>query len=137
MMLTLVADKGFAGKEFKQITEAMAAEVAAPRPQDETYTNGKPRRHLPVDRVGQPDPQKDSVTSNDTADAHQQGEFTRVAQRLLAQVRHVVVRLAGHFKPVHVGKNARRKIGARTEMSGYKGNWVWVLPDTVSPTGEN
>lgn len=37
----LLADKGFAGKEFKQVTEAMGLRLLRPDRKDETYTNGK------------------------------------------------------------------------------------------------
>ncbi|MFD2495143.1 IS982 family transposase, partial [Amycolatopsis jiangsuensis] len=37
---TLLADKGFAGKEFKKLTAAMGLELLRPDRKDETYRNG-------------------------------------------------------------------------------------------------
>jgi hypothetical protein len=36
----LLADKGFAGKEFKQLTDAMGLRLLRPDRKDETYRNG-------------------------------------------------------------------------------------------------
>ncbi|WP_371812677.1 hypothetical protein [Saccharopolyspora sp. ASAGF58] len=36
----LLADKGFSGKEFKKLTEAMALRLLRPDRKDETYRNG-------------------------------------------------------------------------------------------------
>jgi hypothetical protein len=53
----LLADKGFAGKEFKQLTEAMRVGLLRPDRRDETYRNGNLGGVRP-DRIGQPDPQR-------------------------------------------------------------------------------
>ena len=79
----LLADKGFAGKDFKQITDAMGLCLLRPDRKDETYRNGNLggvrqwiesvnqtlKGHLDLERHGGRTPH---------------GVFTRVAQRLLA-----------------------------------------------------
>lgn len=79
----LLADKGFAGREFKQTTEAMGLRLLRPDRRDETYRNGNLggvrqwiesvnqtlKGHLDLERHG-----GRTLT----------GVFTRVAQRLLA-----------------------------------------------------
>ncbi|GEL21042.1 IS982 family transposase [Pseudonocardia asaccharolytica] len=79
----ILADKGFAGAAFKQLTEAMGLRLRRPDRRDETYTNG----HLGgvrqwIESVnqslkGQLDLERHGGRTPD-------GVFTRVAQRLLA-----------------------------------------------------
>lgn len=79
----LLADKGFAGREFKQATDAMGLRLLRPDRKDETYRNGNlggVRQW--IESVNQ--------TLNGQLDLEEHGGrtptgvFTRVAQRLLA-----------------------------------------------------
>ena len=79
----LLADKGFAGKEFKQLTESMGLELLRPDRKDETYRNGSlggVRQR--IESVNQ------TLKGQLDLEAHggrtPEGVFTRVAQRLLA-----------------------------------------------------
>lgn len=54
----LLADKGFAGKQFKQLTDAMGLQLLRPDRKDETYRNGHLGGGAPVDRIRQPDPER-------------------------------------------------------------------------------
>jgi hypothetical protein len=79
----LLADKGFAGKEFKQLTAAMGLQLLRPDRKDETYRNGSlggVRQR--IESVNQ------TLKGQLGLEAHggrtPAGVFTRVAQRLLA-----------------------------------------------------
>lgn len=79
----LLADKGFAGKEFKQLTAAMGLELLRPDRRDETYRNGNlggVRQR--IESVNQ------TLKGQLDLEAHggrtPAGVLTRVAQRLLA-----------------------------------------------------
>lgn len=79
----LLADKGFAGKEFKQTTEAMGLRLLRPDRKDETYTHGNlggVRQW--IESVNQ------TLKGQLDLEAHggrtPAGVFTRIAQRLLA-----------------------------------------------------
>lgn len=79
----LLADKGFAGKEFKELTEAMGLRLLRPDRKDETYRNGN-LGHIRqrIESVNQ------TLKAQLNLEAHggrtPAGVFTRVAQRLLA-----------------------------------------------------
>jgi Transposase DDE domain len=79
----LLADKGFAGKDFKKLTEAMALRLLRPDRKDETYRNGNlggvRQRIESVNHTlkGQLDLERHGARTP-------AGVFTRVAQRLLA-----------------------------------------------------
>lgn len=79
----LLADKGFAGREFAEFTEAMGLRLLRPDRNDETYRNG----HLGgirqwIESVNQ------TLKGQLDLEAHGgrtlPGVFTRIAQRLLA-----------------------------------------------------
>jgi len=79
----LLADKGFAGKQFKNLTETLGLTLLRPDRKDETYTNGNlggVRQW--IESVNQ------TLKGQLTLEAHggrtPTGVFTRVAQRLLA-----------------------------------------------------
>lgn len=79
----LLADKGFAGKKFKRLTESMGLELLRPDRKDETYRNGNlggVRQR--IESVNQ------TLKGQLDLEAHggrtPAGVFTRVAQRLLA-----------------------------------------------------
>ena len=79
----LLADKGFAGKEFKKLTAAMGLELLRPDRKDETYRHGNlggVRQR--IESVNQ------TLKGQLDLEAHggrtPAGVFTRVAQRLLA-----------------------------------------------------
>jgi hypothetical protein len=79
----LLADKGFAGKQFKTLTESMGLELLRPDRKDETYRNGNlggVRQR--IESVNQ------TLKGQLDLEAHggrtPNGVFTRVAQRLLA-----------------------------------------------------
>jgi hypothetical protein len=79
----LLADKGFAGREFKQLTTAMGLQLLRPDRKDETYRNGSlggVRQR--IESVNQ------TLKGQLGLEAHggrtPAGVFTRVAQRLLA-----------------------------------------------------
>ena len=79
----LLADKGFAGAEVNQITDAMGLRLLRPDRKDETYRNGN---------LGGVRPWIESVTQTLTGQLDLEdhggrtpaGVFTRIAQRLLA-----------------------------------------------------
>lgn len=79
----LLADKGFAGAPFKQLTDAMGLCLLRPDRKDETYTNG----HLGgvrqwIESVNQT--LKGQLDLESHRGRTRPGVFTRVAQRLLA-----------------------------------------------------
>jgi Transposase DDE domain len=79
----LLADKGFAGKDFKQITTAMSLELLRPDRKDETYRNGNlggVRQW--IESVNQT--LKGQLDLEHHGARTPAGVFTRVAQRLLA-----------------------------------------------------
>jgi hypothetical protein len=79
----LLADKGFSGKQFKQLTEAMGLTLLRPDRKDETYTNGNlggVRQW--IESVNQT--LKGQLDLEDHGARTPAGVFTRVAQRLLA-----------------------------------------------------
>jgi hypothetical protein len=79
----LLADKGFAGKEFKRLTDGMGLRLLRPDRRDETYRNGNlggvRQRIESVNQTlkGQLDLERHAARTP-------HGVFTRVAQRLLA-----------------------------------------------------
>jgi hypothetical protein len=79
----LLADKGFAGKAFKQTTDAMGLTLLRPDRRDETYTNG----HLGgvrqwIESVNQS--LKGQLNLENHGGRTPAGVFTRIAQRLVA-----------------------------------------------------
>jgi hypothetical protein len=79
----LLADKGFAGREFKQLTDAMGLHLLRPDRKDETYRNGNlggVRQW--IESVNQT--LKGQLDLEDHGGRTLAGVFTRVAQRLLA-----------------------------------------------------
>jgi hypothetical protein len=79
----LLADKGFAGKDFKALTEAMGLRLLRPDRKDETYTNGNLGRVRQwIESVNQ------TLKGQLDLEAHGgrtvAGVFTRIAQQLLA-----------------------------------------------------
>jgi hypothetical protein len=79
----LLADKGFSGKTFKQLTETMGLRLLRPDRRDETYTNGNlggVRQW--IESVNQT--LKGQLNLEDHGARTPAGVFTRVAQRLLA-----------------------------------------------------
>lgn len=79
----LLADKGFAGTEFKQITDAMGLRLLRPDRKDETYRNGNlggVRQW--IESVNQT--LKGQLDLENHGGRTPAGVFTRVAQRLLA-----------------------------------------------------
>lgn len=79
----LLADKGFAGKDFKALTETMGLRLLGPDRKDETYTNGNLGAVRQwIESVNQ------TLKGQLDLEAHGgrtvAGVFTRVAQRLLA-----------------------------------------------------
>jgi hypothetical protein len=79
----LLADKGFAGQEFKQLTEQMGLTLLRPDRKDETYTNGNlggVRQW--IESVNQT--LKGQLDLESHGGRTPAGVFTRVAQRLLA-----------------------------------------------------
>jgi hypothetical protein len=79
----LLADKGFAGKDFKALTEAMGLRLLRPDRKDETYTNGNLGRVRQwIESVNQ------TLKGQLDIEAHGgrtvAGVFTRIAQQLLA-----------------------------------------------------
>jgi hypothetical protein len=79
----ILADKGFAGAAFKQLTDAMGLHLLRPDRKDETYTNGNLGgvrqwiESVNQSLKGQLDLERHGGRTPD-------GVFTRVAQRLLA-----------------------------------------------------
>jgi hypothetical protein len=79
----LLADKGFAGKDFKNVTAAMGVELLRPDRKDETYRNGNlggVRQW--IESVNQT--LKGQLDLEHHGARTPAGVFTRVAQRLLA-----------------------------------------------------
>jgi len=79
----LLADKGFAGRAFKQITDAMGLRLIRPDRRDETYTNGNlggVRQW--IESVNQT--LKGQLDLEHHGARTHEGVFTRIAQRLLA-----------------------------------------------------
>jgi hypothetical protein len=79
----LLADKGFSGKPFKQLTERMGLNLLRPDPRDETYRNGNlggVRQW--IESVNQT--LKGQLDLEQHGGRTPAGVFTRVAQRLLA-----------------------------------------------------
>ncbi len=79
----LLADKGFAGKEFKGLTDAMGLHLLRPDRKDETYRNsnlGGVRQW--IESVNQT--LKDQLDLEDHGGRTPAGVSTRIAQRLLA-----------------------------------------------------
>jgi DDE family transposase len=79
----LLADKGFAGREFSQATEAMGLRLLRPDRKDETYTHGNlggVRQW--IESVNQT--LKGQLDLEEHGGRTPAGVFTRVAQRLLA-----------------------------------------------------
>lgn len=79
----LLADKGFSGKDFKQLTEAMGLTLLRPDRKDETYTNGNlggVRQW--IESVNQT--LKGQLDLEGHGGRTPAGVFTRIAQRLLA-----------------------------------------------------
>lgn len=79
----LLADKGFAGKDFKTLTDTMGLRLLRPDRKDETYTNGNLGNVRQwIESVNQ------TLKGQLDLEAHGgrtvAGVFTRVAQRLLA-----------------------------------------------------
>jgi hypothetical protein len=79
----LLADKGFASKEFKQLTDAMGLRLLRPDRKDETYRNGNlggVRQW--IESVNQT--LKGQLDLEDHDARTSAGVFTRIAQRLPA-----------------------------------------------------
>lgn len=79
----LLADKGFAGKDFKALTETLGLRLLRPDRKDETYTNGNlggVRQW--IESVNQT--LKGQLSLEDHGGRTVGGVFTRIAQRLLA-----------------------------------------------------
>ena len=79
----LLADKGFAGKEFETLTDAMGLRLLRPDRKDETYRNGNlggVRQW--IESVNQT--LKGQLTLEDHGSRTLTGVLTRIAQRLLA-----------------------------------------------------
>lgn len=79
----LLADKGFAGREFKQLTDAMGLQLLRPDRRDETYRNGNlggVRQW--IESVNQT--LKGQLDLEHHGARTHEGVFTRVAARLLA-----------------------------------------------------
>lgn len=79
----LLADKGFSGKDFKQLTDAMGLRLLRPDRKDETYRNGNLGRVRQwIESVNQT--LKGQLSLENHGGRTLAGVFTRVAQRLLA-----------------------------------------------------
>lgn len=79
----LLADKGFAGRDFKALTEAMGLRLLRPDRKDETYTHGNLGRVRQwIESVNQT--LKGQLSLEDHGGRTVAGVFTRIAQRLLA-----------------------------------------------------
>jgi hypothetical protein len=79
----MLADKGFAGKQFKELTESMGLELLRPDRKDETYRNGNlggVRQR--IESVNQT--LKGQLDLESHGGRTPAGVFARVAQRLLA-----------------------------------------------------
>jgi Transposase DDE domain len=79
----LLADKGFAGKKFKELTESVGLELLRPDRKDETYRNGNlggVRQR--IESVNQTLKGQLNLEAHGGRTPH--GVFTRIAQRLLA-----------------------------------------------------
>ena len=66
---TVIADKGFAGREFEQLTADLGCRLAPARPQRRTPPPRQPRRRPPMDRIDLLEPAKANSASNATAPA--------------------------------------------------------------------
>ena len=78
-----MADKGFASKEFKKLTEAMRLELLPPDRKDETYRNGNLGGiRQRIESVNQT--LKGQLGLEHHGGRTQPGVLTRVAQRVLA-----------------------------------------------------
>jgi hypothetical protein len=100
----LLADKGFAGQDFKQLTDAMGLRLLRPDRTDETYTNGNlggVRQW--IESVNQ------TLKGQLDLEAHggrtPTGVFTRIAQRLLAMA-------AGIWHNWNTGITSKRSLTA-------------------------
>jgi hypothetical protein len=79
----LLADKGFAGREFKALTDTMGLQLLRPDRKDETYRNGNLSGVRQwIESVNQT--LKGQLSLEDHGARTLVGVFTRVAQRLLA-----------------------------------------------------
>lgn len=79
----LLADKGFAGREFKQSTEQLGLQLLRPDRKDETYRNGSLGRIRQwIESVNQT--LKGQLNLEHHNGRTPAGVFTRIAQRLLA-----------------------------------------------------
>lgn len=79
----LLADKGFAGREFKALTETMGLQLLRPDRKDETYRNGNLGRVRQwIESVNQT--LKGQLGLEDHGARTVVGVFTRVAQRILS-----------------------------------------------------
>jgi hypothetical protein len=100
----LLADKGFAGRQFQQTTERLGLRLLRPDRKDETYRNGKlggVRQW--IESVNQTlKGQLDLETHGGRTPA---GVFTRVAQRLLAMA-------AGIWRNWNTGITSKRSLTA-------------------------
>ncbi|MEQ4207922.1 IS982 family transposase [Actinopolymorpha sp. B9G3] len=79
----LLADKGFAGKQFKELTDAIGLRLLRPDRKDETYRNGNLGRVRQwIESVNQT--LKGQLDLEHHGGRTPAGVFTRIAQRLLA-----------------------------------------------------
>ena len=79
----LLADKGFSGKEFKQLTEEMGVHLLRPDRKEETYRNGNLASVRQwIESVNQTLKAQLDLEGHGGRTPH--GVFTRIAQRLLA-----------------------------------------------------
>lgn len=100
----LLADKGFAGKEFTQLTDAMGLRLLRPDRKDETYRNGNlggVRQW--IESVNQT--LKGQLDLEDPGGRTPAGVFSRVAQRLLAMA-------AGIWHNWTTGTTSKRSLSA-------------------------
>jgi hypothetical protein len=108
----LLADKGFAGKHFKQLTDAMGLCLLRPDRKDETYRNGNlggVRQWIePVNQT-----LKGQLDLEGHGGRTPAGVFTRIAQRLLAMA-------AGIWHNWTTGVTNKRSVSLRC-------SWVGVL----------
>jgi hypothetical protein len=100
----LLADKGFAGKDFKTTTDAMGLQLLRPDRKDETYRNGNlggVRQW--IESVNQTLKSQLDLENHGGRTPH--GVFTRIAQRLLAMA-------AGIWHNWTTGKTSKRSLTA-------------------------
>ena len=98
----LLADKGFAGREFKALTETMGLRLLRPDRKDETYRNGNlggVRQW--IESVNQT--LKGQLGLEDHGGRTLVGVFTRVAQRLLSMA-------AGIWHNWTIGETSKRSL---------------------------